>query len=430
MEGRELGRLYSSNMFGLSPLLFLGLVSAVLLGLALGWWSRTRVTSRQLAELELRWSRTNRSLASDRDQLQAAWDEAAIQLVGAEQRSDRRGQRLRERDAELDSALSVSASAQASIRQLRERLQDAEEVQAGHDHELESLHRELSFRTMAVETLQTELEVAQDARAQQDAEIQRGRNQTIRLERKIDERNVEVLTARNEWDRIREERDTLDRELLLTRNELADAQLGELDRANLASARDRIDDLKRQLSLQRNQAAVLREELREQTAEIAILEDGRRFDAMRIAQVENLEEQVEEADREAANARREIEGERAENRRLTEELKQLSSKVEHLERVDEPVRPVAVETTTEPLHPSWLLTAPEGKADDLKKIKGIGPALEQSMNALGIFHFHQIASWAAKDVEWATSQIDTLRGRVERDDWVEQAANLQRKKSP
>ncbi|MEM7238646.1 MAG: hypothetical protein AAF501_12610, partial [Pseudomonadota bacterium] len=39
------------------------------------------------------------------------------------------------------------------------------------------------------------------------------------------------------------------------------------------------------------------------------------------------------------------------------------------------------------------LDAPRGNADNLRKIKGIGPKLEKSLNSLGIYHFDQIAGW-------------------------------------
>ncbi|MEL6701749.1 MAG: NADH-quinone oxidoreductase subunit E, partial [Pseudomonadota bacterium] len=45
--------------------------------------------------------------------------------------------------------------------------------------------------------------------------------------------------------------------------------------------------------------------------------------------------------------------------------------------------------------PAALDAARDGQGDDLKQIKGVGPALEKLCNALGFYHFDQIAAWTA-----------------------------------
>ena len=62
--------------------------------------------------------------------------------------------------------------------------------------------------------------------------------------------------------------------------------------------------------------------------------------------------------------------------------------------------------------------------DDLKRINGIGPKLEQMLNANGIFTFRQIAGWQEADIEAIDKLLPTFRGRVSRDDWVGQAQRL------
>ncbi len=68
------------------------------------------------------------------------------------------------------------------------------------------------------------------------------------------------------------------------------------------------------------------------------------------------------------------------------------------------------------------LKAPrKGKADDLKAIEGIGPALEKLVNDMGFFHFDQIAGWTEADVALVDAEMKTFKGRIIRDKWVEQA---------
>ena len=66
---------------------------------------------------------------------------------------------------------------------------------------------------------------------------------------------------------------------------------------------------------------------------------------------------------------------------------------------------------------------PEGAADDLKKISGVGPALEKKLNDLGITTFAQVAAFTKDDIEKVDDAL-SFKGRIERDDWVSQAKEL------
>jgi predicted flap endonuclease-1-like 5' DNA nuclease len=77
-----------------------------------------------------------------------------------------------------------------------------------------------------------------------------------------------------------------------------------------------------------------------------------------------------------------------------------------------------------PSKPKGLTEARGGKADDLKLIKGIGPALEKLCHKLGYFHFDQIASWTDKEIAWVDDNLEGFKGRVTRDEWVSQARDL------
>ncbi|MEM6375355.1 MAG: NADH:ubiquinone oxidoreductase [Pseudomonadota bacterium] len=74
--------------------------------------------------------------------------------------------------------------------------------------------------------------------------------------------------------------------------------------------------------------------------------------------------------------------------------------------------------------PAKMSAPRDGKADDLKLIKGVGPKLEKLMNSMGFFHFDQIAAWSAQDVAWADENLVGFKGRVSRDSWVDQAKIL------
>jgi len=73
--------------------------------------------------------------------------------------------------------------------------------------------------------------------------------------------------------------------------------------------------------------------------------------------------------------------------------------------------------------PEILTEARGGAPDDLKLLKGVGPKLEGTLNALGFYHFDQIAKWTDAEVAWVDTRLK-FKGRIERDGWIEQAKIL------
>ena len=74
--------------------------------------------------------------------------------------------------------------------------------------------------------------------------------------------------------------------------------------------------------------------------------------------------------------------------------------------------------------PEALSAARDGKPDDLKRIKGVGPKLEAQLQSMGFYHYDQIAGWSAAEVAWVDENLEGFKGRVSRDDWVTQAKLL------
>lgn len=62
--------------------------------------------------------------------------------------------------------------------------------------------------------------------------------------------------------------------------------------------------------------------------------------------------------------------------------------------------------------------------DDLKRIKGIGPALETTLHEAGVTRFDQIAAWDDGQIDAMAARLGRLGGRIRTDDWVGQARAL------
>ncbi|MEI8144852.1 MAG: NADH-quinone oxidoreductase subunit NuoE [Alphaproteobacteria bacterium] len=73
--------------------------------------------------------------------------------------------------------------------------------------------------------------------------------------------------------------------------------------------------------------------------------------------------------------------------------------------------------------PSGLAKPRSAKGDKLQRIKGIGPVNEGKLQALGIFHFDQIAAWTREEIRWVGTYL-SFPGRIDREEWTIQAKTL------
>ncbi len=91
-------------------------------------------------------------------------------------------------------------------------------------------------------------------------------------------------------------------------------------------------------------------------------------------------------------------------------------------------RPVASKKVARPQaadgKPALLKKPKGGKGDDLKLIWGVGPKLETMLNAMGIWHFAQIAEWSKAELKWVDERLEGFKGRAQRDEWIKQAKKL------
>lgn len=71
-----------------------------------------------------------------------------------------------------------------------------------------------------------------------------------------------------------------------------------------------------------------------------------------------------------------------------------------------------------------LVQAAFGPPDDLRRISGVGPKIERLLNEVGVYYFWQVADWGEEDIEKIDALLTGFKGRIERDQWVQQAQAL------
>jgi len=70
-----------------------------------------------------------------------------------------------------------------------------------------------------------------------------------------------------------------------------------------------------------------------------------------------------------------------------------------------------------------------GSRDALQAIKGVGPAIEKTLNEMGIFRYQQIADMSEYDIDRIAQRLKGFRSRIYREDWIGQARELREQKS-
>jgi predicted flap endonuclease-1-like 5' DNA nuclease len=75
--------------------------------------------------------------------------------------------------------------------------------------------------------------------------------------------------------------------------------------------------------------------------------------------------------------------------------------------------------------PPVLGSPRDGAPDDLTLIDGVSLMQQSTLYSVGVFHFDQIAAWTPQNVAWVDQYL-RLSGRIDEEEWVEQAELLVR----
>ena len=142
---------------------------------------------------------------------------------------------------------------------------------------------------------------------------------------------------------------------------------------------------------------------------------ARLTDVQQRARIARLQAQVTRA--KTAPARLNDVQRRAQTARLQAQVTRLRA------QLDAAPQQLTPEPPPEPPRPAVLLNAPPLQIDDLQRIRGVGPKLEELLNSLGVYQFAQIARFTAQDIAWLDERLN-FKGRIQRDEWVAQARGL------
>jgi predicted flap endonuclease-1-like 5' DNA nuclease len=196
--------------------------------------------------------------------------------------------------------------------------------------------------------------------------------------------------------------------LLVKKEEEAAAKKKAKEAEEKAAAKKKADEEKAKKAEETAAAALLVKKAEEAAAKKKAKEEA---DAKKAKEAEEKAAAKKKADEEKAKKAEEAAAAAAAAKPVTKEAK----KKEELKRVKANASKIDFKV---------LGTAKASEKDDLQVIKGIGPFIEEKLNALGIYTYRQISKMNSKLEDSVNLAIEFFPGRVKRDQWVAQAKIL------
>ncbi|MAH99177.1 MAG: hypothetical protein CMA12_07565, partial [Euryarchaeota archaeon] len=338
-------------------------------------------------------------------------DKAAEAEIEAKRKAAAMEMELKTKIEEIEKdAEERAASAELKALEAEKRVAEIEKEAAERAEELERKSREEESRMLEEQEAEARLAAEQKARkeAEEAAEREKKAEEEAAelralLRKKAEERKEEEearlaaeeaakLESAEESERI--EREAEERATRLEKEAMEKAARIERQAARKAEERERETQMK---------AMEAKEKLRKRAVE-------------RKKQIEQEEKENQEAREMAEERFAEMEREIEERKQKLDELdKEAKKKERALLRVAEKSKEIDF---------GILGFATSKDRQDLQKISGIGPFIEEKLNALGIFTFAQISKMNSELEDKVNDAIEFFPGRIKRDEWSKQARKI------
>ena len=398
-------------MNGLDLITGLYLLGAAMFGALVGWSVRGRQSGQSLNELGEDWKvrldkavRENRNLKTEVSTLKTSV-EAATTIV-----------------QKHSTAAALSRTAIESLREKEQALsKNLFQVGAERDElkaNMANHHNVVSNEKQRIAALQAELDKGLGF---YKAQLEAGVEERQLLQRKVDDSRSEQQSLSNLLTAARTEYDSVSK--LLTS---AQARLENLEslEGQVISLEAENAQLKHEVTL----AIQGTESLRRDVADMKALKKQNTELAHCLKSMEASRKQYE-AD--ALRYRGQIEKSEKESDTLRFKIGDIQKNWEVMHQAQKDIKKSANGKDKAPEKnalPAFGLKRPDGEKDDLTEIIGIGKVFERTLHDLGIFHFRQIASFGPAEIARINSELKEFKGRIEHDDWIGQARELNFKK--
>ena len=281
-------------------------------------------------------------------------------------------------------------------------LKTLEEKINQRDEHIAKLEKTLQAGNARIRPLESEVEKAHYLELELRNKLEASSQRAAALEDKLNTRNGTISSLENEIDAMQKKITPLEESL---------------------SQRDlRIAALEQELIQAKHQIPSLREHIHAQDAHVQSLEKQIK-DANKVVSI-NAHTLNNQAEKRTSDKKNEKASEEAVEQKSANKANERATEKPATTNKTVANQPAINKQSIRKLD-TYGLKKPNGKADDLKLISGIGEKLEQLLNKCGIYHFEQIANFKRKDVATVDEMLN-FRGRIDRDEWIKQARILMR----
>jgi predicted flap endonuclease-1-like 5' DNA nuclease len=325
----------------------------------------------------------------------------------------------------------------------------ASQMERNLKSKIEKVEKEAEERTAAAElkAAKAELKAAEAereaTRKQEDAERESRREEENRLKREEEEKRVaEEEHIREEAERVAEEERKAEEEAAelraILRKKAEERKAEEEDKkaeeeAARKAAREEAERIER---VAEERAAQLEKAAEEKAARIEREAARKATEVEREAQIKAMEAK-EKLRKRAIERKRQMDLEERDNQLAREKAaerfaameKEMEERKLKLEELDVEARKkesalLRVAEKSKDIDFGILGFATVDDKDQLQNVKGIGPFIEEKLNALGIFTFAQISRMNSNLEDNINEAIEFFPGRIKRDEWAKQARKL------
>ncbi|MFQ6005299.1 MAG: hypothetical protein ACE5OQ_07320 [Woeseia sp.] len=393
-------------MIGLDIQTGLYLLGAAVLGGVVGWLIKASLSSRNLDQVGLKWRGRFDEAIAQRDKLYSENHSLKASLE-AEQ-------------AAVQKYKHAAIKSRTDIESVYEKTNTLSKELVALGAERDELKEKLSKSQIIANTAKQQLAQLQEEFAKVQ-DFYKGQLESALEQRKLLERKFE--DAKSEQDSLRN---------LLMASKAEHESVSNL----LASAQSRLENLdeieQKIVSLEADNAQLKHEAAQATRESESLKRDAAELEALQVQNrelahcLQSMESSRKQYEIDARRYRSQYEQSEQESETLRFKLGDIKKNLAGMRNVPDQAQGSA--TTTADSMPIFGLSEPEGEADDLTEIVGIGKVFEETLHDLGVYHYWQIAAFGPAEIARINSELKEFKGRIEHDDWIGQAKELHLKK--
>ncbi|MFL2975241.1 MAG: putative Ig domain-containing protein [Candidatus Thalassarchaeaceae archaeon] len=337
-------------------------------------------------------------------------------------------------DAEID-AKKKAAQLERDLKTKIERVErEAEKRTAEAD--MKAAKAEMKAAEAEREAAMKLAEARRESKREEEERLQREKEEERRAAKEDAKKAAEEDERLAEEERKAEEEAAELRAILRKKAEARKVEEEENRAAEEAAKKEAEEEAKRIERAAEERAALLKREAEDRAERIERDAAKKAAEVEREAQIKAVEAK-EKLRKRAIERKRQMELEERDNQlarekaaerfaAMEEELEERKSKLEELdaEAKKKESALLRVAEKSKDIDFGILGFATADNKDQLQEIKGIGPFIEEKLNALGIFTFAQISRMTSELEDKVNDAIEFFPGRVKRDEWANQARSF------